>query len=288
MHKFGGKHTELKVDVLKRYLEAYLTVMKNQQFFTLWYIDAFAGSGSRVEVQPATDDLFGPVPATTKIFAGSANVALNLEKKFHRYRFVESHRGRRKELEKLVSGFTDIDAKCLPGDANVEIVQLLAGPEWIGKANHRGVIFLDPYGLSVDHATIKAIARTEKLDVWYLFSLEGIYRQAAHDPTKIDLKKDDRLSKIFGRDDWRELFYQRELVDDLIEGKREVVYRISYKDMPGVIKGELEKVFASVCEPLPLPRHTNPPQFLLYFCVSNPAEAAITPARRIANHIIGN
>lgn len=108
----------------------------------------------------------------------------------------------------------------------------------------------------------------------------------AHDRNKIDQNKYDRLSRVFGRTNWPELFYQKETAPDLF-GEREIDRRISHKDMPRVIKSELEKVFPSVCEPLALPRHKVPPQSLLYFCVSNPAPAAIKIARRIANHIIG-
>lgn len=287
MHEFGGDHTEMKVDVLRRYLTAYMTVMKKQPYFLLWYIDAFAGSGTRIEVIPEKEDLFGYSPARTRIFEGSAKIAMGLDRPFNRYRFIEAHRGRRNDLQKVSAEFAGLDAECLPGDANQEITKLLSTPEWRGVSNNRGVIFLDPYGLGVDHSTIKAIAQTKKLDVWYLFSLQGVYRQAAHDPNKIDLRKNERLSKIFGREDWRELFYQKEIITDMFDGEREQVYRISYQQMPSVIKGELERVFPAVSEPLPLPRHKMPPQFLLYFCVSNPAKAAIETAQRIANHIIG-
>src|SRR5690606_11693191 len=142
--------------------------------------------------------------------------------------------------------------------------KLLAGAEWLEKSNNRGVIFLDPYGLSVDHKTIKAIALTKKLDVWYLFSLEGLYRQTAHDPSRIDLQKDECLSRTLGREDWRDLFYQTHQVEDMFGGRTEAVRRISYKEMPKLIKQELEKVLPSVSDPLSLPLRKSPPQFLLY------------------------
>jgi three-Cys-motif partner protein len=183
-HRFGGEHTELKVDILKQYLTACMTLMKKKPFFTLWYIDAFAGSGTRIETQPASNDLFGFTPEENRIFEGSAKIALGLDRQFDKYRFIENHKGRRSQLNELIDKYPTLNAECLKGDANFEIQKLLAGNEWIKRSNNRGVIFLDPYGLSVDHTTVQAIARTEKLDVWYLFSLEGLFRQAAHDPSK--------------------------------------------------------------------------------------------------------
>ena len=41
---FGGPWTEEKLAILKKYLDTYTTVLKNQPF-RLIYIDAFAGTG---------------------------------------------------------------------------------------------------------------------------------------------------------------------------------------------------------------------------------------------------
>ena len=47
-HVFGGEWTTEKLNILQKYLQAYVTVMKKQRF-TLYYIDAFAGTGYRDE-----------------------------------------------------------------------------------------------------------------------------------------------------------------------------------------------------------------------------------------------
>lgn len=43
--EFGGQWTLEKLQILERYLDAYTTALKDKPF-KLWYIDAFAGSGS--------------------------------------------------------------------------------------------------------------------------------------------------------------------------------------------------------------------------------------------------
>jgi len=45
-HRFGGKWTQAKLDVLASYLNAYTTALRNQSFRKL-YVDAFAGTGYR-------------------------------------------------------------------------------------------------------------------------------------------------------------------------------------------------------------------------------------------------
>ncbi|WP_260694696.1 hypothetical protein [Rhizobium laguerreae] len=44
-HEFGGQHTEIKLELVEKYLKAYSTALR-QKFNSLWYIDAFAGTGS--------------------------------------------------------------------------------------------------------------------------------------------------------------------------------------------------------------------------------------------------
>ena len=43
---FGGRWTEEKLEILRKYLQAYNTALKNQPFKRV-YIDAFAGTGYR-------------------------------------------------------------------------------------------------------------------------------------------------------------------------------------------------------------------------------------------------
>ena len=43
---FGGSWTEQKLEILKKYLETYNTVLKKQPFERV-YIDGFAGTGYR-------------------------------------------------------------------------------------------------------------------------------------------------------------------------------------------------------------------------------------------------
>src|SRR5258707_11201188 len=60
-------------------------------------------------------------------------------------------------------------------DANLSIQKELKDSEW---KSARAVLFLDPYGMEVDWETLVAIAATKAIDVWFLFSLSGLYRQA--------------------------------------------------------------------------------------------------------------
>jgi three-Cys-motif partner protein len=83
-HYFGGAWTEIKLEILKDYLNFYTKALKDKNF-ELLYIDAFAGTGSRTEILPSAP-IFGQKEQKISL-AGSARIALNLDKKFDRYLF---------------------------------------------------------------------------------------------------------------------------------------------------------------------------------------------------------
>jgi three-Cys-motif partner protein len=49
-HFFGGPWTEIKLDAVQYYLECYAKALTPKKF-DLWYIDAFAGTGDRIETR---------------------------------------------------------------------------------------------------------------------------------------------------------------------------------------------------------------------------------------------
>lgn len=93
-HTFGGAWTDRKVELVRRYLDAYTTVMKKQRF-KLVYVDAFAGTGYRSPKDSSDDPLlFTEFPEMIGLSKGSARVALEVgDRPFDQYVFVEK-RGR--------------------------------------------------------------------------------------------------------------------------------------------------------------------------------------------------
>src|SRR5262245_25020117 len=90
---FGGEWTEEKLEVMKRYFAAYSQALKNQRF-AKWYVDAFAGSGRRMEGKPSSNGqelLFGGEDESDFAGAmdGSVRIALRINPPFERYVFVE-------------------------------------------------------------------------------------------------------------------------------------------------------------------------------------------------------
>jgi hypothetical protein len=143
-HSFGGDWTEDKLSRLKGYLTQYRRIFTSGKasYFTSWYVDAFAGSGSRSSLpqELALKDLLDDVeddPDADRYRDGSAKIALSLESPFDRYLFIEKSKARCKELQSLIDNeFPHLRERCLilPGDANSVICS------WVAEAFHLGNI----------------------------------------------------------------------------------------------------------------------------------------------------
>jgi len=125
---FGGTWTEVKLDCLKKYLAAYrqiFTSNRKAHYFKTWYVDAFAGTGSRAEAGAAPEtQLFLDVYADSEPAAfrdGSTKIALGLPAPFDNYLFIEKRKKRVQQLQATVAqDFPILLSRCTfkQGDAN--------------------------------------------------------------------------------------------------------------------------------------------------------------------------
>ena len=293
-HVFGGPDTPKKLRCLQEYLKAFSTALRNQQFACI-YIDAFAGSGSRTEVVPALP-LFGeefaePQEVTTP---GSARIAIDIEPPLHSIVLIEEDASRFAELERLAADNADRGIIVQKGDANEYVQALCVQTAWRertpGRRGIRGVIFLDPYGMEVSWQTVEAIAKTQALDCWYFFPLSGLYRNAPHDLTKLDAGKQASLDRVLGATDWRERWYEHQILPkDLLETQAQAVRRTDVDAIEAYVKERLESAFkGGVLDPVRLHHRNGAPLASLFFAVSNPSPAAVKLATEIASHILSS
>jgi three-Cys-motif partner protein len=282
-HSFGGPWTEIKLEILKKYLKFYTTALKDKSF-ELLYIDAFAGTGSRTSHIPSAPIFAREEQKVT--LDGSARIALTLEQPFDRYLFIEENTERFKELEKIRAEFPDKYIKIEKSDANPVLAELAAKPVWDSN-KYRGVIFLDPYGLQVSWDTLKAISATKSFDVWYLFPISGVCRQAAKDHAKVEDYKKESLDKLFGTREWEKAFYATVTRPGLFETKEETRRKSTIQQMEEWVSNRLKEIFPYVSAPAVLPK-TGAQLYSLYFCVANPEPKAIGLAKKAADFILNS
>ena len=174
-HEFGAQHTELKLSVVESYLKAFVPALK-RYFPELWYIDAFAGTGTRtVRVEAREGDLIdAAVPERIEQRRGSAQIAIEVKPTFDRLFFIDTKPLHCAALRELAAQHSDRKIEVINDDANSAILKIVAQGKW---KQTRAVMFLDPYGMDVEWKTLQAVAGTKAVDVWFLFSLSGLYRQ---------------------------------------------------------------------------------------------------------------
>jgi len=284
-HEFGDQHTELKLSIVEKYLRAFSTALRGK-FDELWYIDAFAGTGSRTirhELRPA--DLIDPAePERIERRRGSASIAIDVTPPFDFIVFIESKPSYVSALEDLAARYPGRRIRVVKNDANDALKSLIAANNW---RSTRAVLFLDPYGMQLEWSTLEKVAQTGAIDVWFLFSLSGLYRQATRELTDIDQHKRASLTRMFGSDAWEAELYPTTVRDDLFgqidEPRRRTV---DVAGLEAYARSRLLTIFGAVLKPLALPRNRKPQRFSLFLCISNKERAAIGLATKIGNQIL--
>ncbi len=269
---FGGRWTSEKLAILREYLIFYTTALKNQSF-DLVYIDTFAGTG-RCRIK---DTAYG-----SRIIDGSARIALDTPG-FSQYRFVEPNPNYRAELQQLVQAHPHGDRAEISNCKAADVLQsMLLGYNW---HKTRGVLFLDPYGLQCSWHMLEEINRTQALDVFFLVSLSGLFRQAAVDAADIDEGKAAALTNFLGTDQWRNALYTKEQ-DDLFGDDPQITRERGWQGILEFTTKRLKTLFPYVAPPKLLGSQRGPPLYALYFAMTNPKPSAIGLATKVSRDIL--
>jgi len=286
-HKFGGKHTEIKLEIIRRYLEAYLRVMKNQKYKNI-YVDAFAGTGSRTTTQNGVP-LLGELDETSIVTPGSASLVLEMDTRFDEYLFIDKKSKHVDALRDLCAKFPNKHTDCKKGDANELVKEFCQSTKWEANIPYwgtRAVLFLDPYGMQVEWETLEAIARTKAIDLWFLFPISALYRQAARNWSKVDDDKIRAIDRCLGTTEWQQKFYEPRDQLGLFDTRSELERKHDVKSLEKYVKQRLETIFTSwVSSPIELRNTKGPQLFSLFFAISNPSVKAKDAAQGIVRHL---
>ena len=288
-HEFGSGLTELKLSIVADYLHRYNTALSRQPLFERWYFDAFAGTGERtIRLSGSAGDLISePVEERIERRRGSARLALDTSPPFDRCIFMEQKKRHWRALEALCAEpkYAPRQTYVVRGDANRAIQDHIHSVNW---KKTRAVMFLDPYGMNVEWQTLEAIRQTEAIDLWYLVSLSGLYRQATHRASALDEKKRAALTRMLGTSAWETAWYQEERQGSLLPllDREDSRRTASLARIEAFVLQRLRGLFPTVLEPVQLRNDRNAPMFSLFFAMSNPSAAAAAVAKPIAQHIL--
>lgn len=272
-NRFGGGWTSEKLAALRDYLRFYCVALSKQPY-RLIYIDAFAGTG-RCRIKSGAGG--------EKVIDGSARIALDCSPGFQDYKFIEPKRKHIQELEGLKASHPKgSQVSIAKGTAQDMLPMVLLSRDW---SKFRGVLFLDPFGLQCDYSLLKQIAETKALDVFFLVSLSGLYRQAAVRESGIDEGKANKLTSFLGTTGWRDAIYSPPNQGDLF-GEQSRERERGWQAILQFTTERLRGLFPYVADPVMLGRANNAPLFALYFAVANDSPQALALAKRVSTDIL--
>ena len=270
---FGGVWTEIKLNCIEKYLQAYMTIFRKSLkaiIFKTFYIDGFAGSGTWCPPGIKKQEELILYNDQKSVMDGSARKALSLTYPFDHYLFIESNDHCINNLQGLKIEFPPLAdrVEVVKGDANMIITNFCKG----FNRNHRerAVMFLDPFGMEVDWSTIGAVGDTKAIDMWLLFPVGVAIIRLLR---KKDLPSDawtKRLDTTFGTNQWQNRFYSSITEETLFGAEERSVREANWQSVSLFMIERLKSKFTYVTEtPLVLRNSTSSPMYILCFASQN-------------------
>lgn len=282
--QFGSQHTIRKLETVQRYLGAFTTALKKQAF-DLLYIDACAGSGASTAKREMGQ---GTLLDADEITAGSAVRALQTDPPFDRYILNDTKRSNVQSLASLVHdhfAYLESRTQILQLDANDALADLCRRTNW---RNSRAVVFLDPFGLQIDFATVASLGRTRAVDLWYLVPVFAMSRQVKGDGSILE-QGGARVDQLLGTTAWRQAVAVEEgPANDLFGPVEPAVRKVgSSAWFEKVAMDQLRTVFEGgvLDKALPLGRG-GLHEFSLVFACANPSSSANSLAKKLASAVL--
>jgi three-Cys-motif partner protein len=192
-----GAWSEAKLDILREYASAYMTVLARQNVIRrVAYIDAFAGAGAHISKQSGKE-----VP-------GSPANALSVVPPFDEHHWIELDQSRIGRLEKLAEGRGNVHV--YHNDCNDVLLEKVF-PRCRYEDYARGLCLLDPYKLAVDWKVLAKAGSMRSIEVFYNFmimdaNMNIFLRQA----DGVRPEEADRMNAVWGDESWRQAAYRKE------------------------------------------------------------------------------
>jgi three-Cys-motif partner protein len=281
--EWGGPWTENKLNAFSKYVWSYLTIMRKFPYWKTIYFDGFAGSGKRNSGKSDFAEQLAILPAEERVYKGAAERVIGLDGlSFDFYYFIDQNEKSLEKLEQHLKTLPASEGKKLVfknGDCNVFLNELATA---LQKKNpsYSALVFLDPFGMQIDWASIAELKGTRS-DVWILIPTGVIVNRLLD--RKGELKSLKKLESFFGlkEQEIRDYFYKAESVPTLF-GETEIVAKVlnPIEKIASLYIERLKTVWQHVTpKPLRLNNTRGVPIFHFVFAANN--ENAVKIASQI-------
>ncbi|HZR64523.1 MAG TPA: three-Cys-motif partner protein TcmP [Terriglobales bacterium] len=184
-----GAWAEDKHRLVSLYSTLFSSGMKNKWSKRV-YIELYAGAG------------YSRIRGTSKLILGSPLHALQLKDRFDKYVFCDESRENLDALktraERIAPG---VEIAYVRGNCNHSVDEVLAAiPKGSTQSTVLSLCFADPFDISLEFATIRALANARFIDFLVLLALG----MDANRNYEYYLREDsDKIDKFLGSNDWR-------------------------------------------------------------------------------------
>jgi len=253
-----GYWSEVKLDIVRKYAQAYSSILTKNKRLSHVYIDGFAGPG--VHIAKSTGDF---IP-------GSPLNALLIEPGFDDYYLVDLGGDKIDHLRNLVGQSTNVHI--LEGDCN-EILLDKIFPHVRYEDFRRGLCLLDPYGLHLNWEVIEIAGRMGTLDLFLNFPIMDMNRNALwRNPDRVTAGGIERMTAFWGDESWRDVAYEEQRT---LFGYQSV--KLDNTDVAEAFRDRLhEKAeFKYVPQPMPMRNSVGAVVYYLFFASQQPVATKI-------------
>lgn len=185
--------SEIKLDIVRKYAQAYSTVLSKKNFHHL-YIDAFSGPGYHLSKR------------TGEFVEGSPLNALSVTPPFKEYHFIDLDGDKTQALQAVVGDRPDVHL--YTGNCNsILLDQVFPRVRWSHR--RRALCLLDPYGINLNWSVVQAAGNTRTIEVFINFMVMDMNRNVLwREPEKVRREQRDRMTAFWGDESWTEIAYQ--------------------------------------------------------------------------------
>jgi len=258
-----GYWSELKLEIVKKYAQAYSTILAKDLRFSHTYIDAFAGPGMHL------------ARTTQERVPGSPLNALRIEPPFDDYFLIDLDGDKVEQLK----GFPEVQGRrnvhCYRGDCN-EVLLRDVFPSVRYEDRRRALCLLDPYGLHLNWSVIETAGRMRSIEIFLNFPTMDINRNALwRHPERVPESGTRRMTAFWGDESWRDVAYEESPQLEMFGAPKQD--KLGNEVIAEAFRRRLMDVagFRHVVDPIPMRNSANAIVYYLFFASQKPVAAKI-------------
>lgn len=245
-----GYWSEVKLDIIRKYAQAYSKIIANQPYLSHIYIDGFAGTGEHISKN------------TGEFIPGSPLNALAIHPPFAEYHLVDLKPEKTENLRSLTKGYRNVFI--YDGDCN-QVLKKHIFPRAQYQNFRRALCILDPYGLHLDWAIIQQAGQMKSIEIFLNFPIMDMNMNVLkRNPEKTQNDQIARMNAFWGDNSWRDVAYSTE---GLLFGEE----KTDNETIADAFRHRLKNVagFGYVPEPMPMRNSKGSVVYYLFFASPN-------------------